>query len=101
MAALNICQTCLSDFENGRKFRGKHDYVKWDPRSKRVLFLDFEESLGVANESAKVIKKTQREASNDDIDGETPPEKKPKVAEAGGEDEDEEKKKADEEQVRI
>ena len=46
VGALNVVQACMEDFAAGRTFRGK-PYIKYDVRSKRVRYLDIDESVGV------------------------------------------------------
>ena len=42
----------MKDVAAGRRFKGKYPYVKFNSRSKRLLFLDFEEEVGPATTDA-------------------------------------------------
>lgn len=71
-AAVQIVKTCLLDYEAGRSFRGK-PFVKFCPRSQRLVFLDFEEKVGVGYSKEQSIKMQQNmsgaSSSNDNADG--------------------------------
>ena len=71
-AAVQIVKTRLLDYEAGRSFRGK-PFVKFCPRSQRLVFLDFEEKVGVGYSKEQSIKMQQNmsgaSSSNDNADG--------------------------------
>ena len=55
-AAINIACSCFRDWAAGKTFEGK-PYVKYDSRSKRLVFLDLEEKVGMRQENVLELKR--------------------------------------------
>ena len=71
-AALNTVNTCMKDVAAGRRFKGKYPYVKFNPRSKRLLFLDFVEEVGCAIQRTQKILKRGRVGEVEEHDKDIP-----------------------------
>eukprot|EP00959_Pyramimonas_sp_CCMP1952_P363625 7614568-Pyramimonas_sp.AAC.1 len=48
-AGIEIVKSCIADWQAGRIFRG-HPYLKFNRRSKRLVFLDIEEHVAAQHQ---------------------------------------------------
>ena len=71
-AALSTVNTRMKEVAAGRRFKGKYPYVKFKPRSKPLISLDFEEEVGCANQHTQNILKRGRVGEVEEHDKDIP-----------------------------
>ena len=58
-AGIEIVKSCIADWQAGRLFRG-FPYVKYNSRSKRLVFLDIEENVSAQHKKTIELRKTSK-----------------------------------------